>query len=208
MTPEQTRGLAEIARRFGDGSLRLTVWQNVLITGILDVHIGQAVAAIDSLGLSTSVSPIRAGLVACTGNFGCRFAAADTKSHAAQIADYCEAATPMEGPINIHLTGCHHSCAQHYIGDIGLIGARVPVNEEGDTVEGYHILAGGGFAEDAGIAAELYQNVRAEDAPRAVAKILSAYRNNRSNVDETFVAFARRHDAETLRRLADEETLA
>ena len=208
MTPEQTRGLAEIARRFGDGSLRLTVWQNLLITGIFDAHVERAVAAIDSLGLSTSVSPIRAGLVACTGNFGCRFAAADTKSHAAQIADYCEAVAPTDGPINIHLTGCHHSCAQHYIGDIGLIGARVPVNEEGDTVEGYHILAGGGFAEDAGIATELYQNVRAEDAPRAVAKILSAYRNNRSNVDETFVAFARRHDAETLRRLADEEALA
>ncbi len=208
MTPEQTRGLAEIARQFGDGSLRLTVWQNLLITGILDAHIEHAVAAIDSLGLSTSVSPIRAGLVACTGNFGCRFAAADTKSHAAQIADYCEAAVPIDGPINIHLTGCHHSCAQHYIGDIGLIGARVPVNEEGDTVEGYHILVGGGFAEDAGIATELYQSVRAEDAPRTVAKILSAYRNNRSNVDETFVAFARRHGAETLRRLADEETLA
>jgi ferredoxin-nitrite reductase len=208
MTPNQTRGLAEVAHQFGDGSLRLTVWQNVLITGILDAHVEQAVAVIESLGLSTSVSPIRAGLVACTGNFGCRFAAADTKSHAAQIADYCEAVAPMDGPINIHLTGCHHSCAQHYIGDIGLIGARVPVNEEGDTVEGYHILAGGGFAEDAGIATELYQNVRAEHAPHTVAKILSAYRNNRSNVDESFVAFARRHDAETLRRLADEENLA
>jgi ferredoxin-nitrite reductase len=208
MIPKQTRGLAEVARQFGDGSLRLTVWQNVLITGVPDAHVEQVTAAIDSLGLSTSVSPIRAGLVACTGSFGCRFAAADTKSHAAQIADHCEAVAPMDGPINIHLTGCHHSCAQHYIGDIGLIGARVPVNEEGDTVEGYHILAGGGFAEDAGIATELYQNVRAEDTPRIVAKILKAYRNNRSNGDETFVSFARRHDAETLRRLANEEALA
>ncbi len=40
-------------------------------------------------------------------------------------------------------TGCHHSCAQHYIGDIGLIAARVSINDEGDTVDGYHIVAGG-----------------------------------------------------------------
>ncbi|PWB92001.1 ferredoxin--nitrite reductase [Methylocystis sp. MitZ-2018] len=208
LTPEQARGLAEIARQFGDGGLRLTVWQNVLITGVADEHVAEAVAMIEALGLSTQASPIRAGLIACTGNVGCRFAAADTKRHAEEIAAYCETAAPVDTQINIHLTGCHHSCAQHYIGDIGLIGARVPVNDEGDTVEGYHIFVGGGFAEDAGFAAEFYQNVKAEKAPEMVARILRAYRENRSNADETFVAFARRHDIETLRRLANEESMA
>ena len=66
----------------------------------------------------------------------------------------------------------------------------------------------GGFAEDARIASELYSNVKAEDAPFAVAKILRAYRNNRAGADESFVAFARRNDIETLRRLAEEETPA
>ncbi|NUJ80251.1 NirA family protein [Methylocystis sp. FS] len=207
-TPEQARGLAEIARQFGDGGLRLTVWQNVLITGVADEHVAESVAMIEALGLSTQASPIRAGLVACTGNFGCRFAAADTKRHAEEIAAYCETAAPIDTPINIHLTGCHHSCAQHYIGDIGLIGARVPVNDEGDTVEGYHIFVGGGFAEDARIASEFYQNVKAEEAPAMVARILRAYRKNRANADETFVGFAHRHNIETLRRLANEESVA
>jgi len=207
-TPEQARGLAEIARQFGDGGLRLTVWQNMLLTGVADAHVADAVAMIAALGLSTQASPIRAGLIACTGNFGCRFAAADTKRHAEEIAAHCETAAPIDTPINIHLTGCHHSCAQHYIGDIGLIAARVPVNDEGDTVEGYHILVGGGFAEDAGFAAEFYQNVKAEEAPEMVARILRVYRENRSNADETFVSFARRHDIETLRRLANEESAA
>ncbi len=208
LTPEQARGLAEIARQFGDGGLRLTVWQNVLITGVADKLIAETVAAIEALGLSMKASPIRAGLVACTGNFGCRFAAADTKLHAEEIAAHCETAAPIDTPINIHLTGCHHSCAQHYIGDIGLIGARVPINDEGDTVEGYHILVGGGYAEDARIASELHQNVKAEDAPKTVAKILRAYRKNRASADETFVAFARRHDIETLRRVVNEESAA
>lgn len=205
LTGEQTRGLAAIAREYGDGGLRLTVWQNVLITGVADAQITPAVAAVEALGLSTKASHVRAGLVACTGNFGCRFAAADTKKHADQIAAYCEEAAPIDTPINIHVTGCHHSCAQHYIGDIGLIAVRVPINDDGDTVEGYHILAGGGFAENASIARELYQNVKAEDAPRVVARVLRAYLFHRDE-SETFAAFARRNDIEKIRRLADAET--
>ncbi|QGM96758.1 NirA family protein [Methylocystis parvus] len=205
LTPAQTRGLAEIAHSLGDGGLRLTVWQNILVTGVEDDDVARAAEAIAALGLSIEASPIRAGLVACTGSFGCRFAAADTKRDAAMIADHCETASPIDVPINIHLTGCHHSCAQHYIGDIGLVGARVPVNDEGDTVAGYHILAGGGFGEDAAIAREIFQNVKAEDAPERVASILRAYRRARSDDAEPFVAFARRHDAETIRRLSDAE---
>ncbi|WP_424360330.1 NirA family protein [Methylocystis parvus] len=205
LTPTQTRGLAEIARALGDGGLRLTVWQNLLITGVKDSDIARAIEAIEALGLATQVSPVRAGLVACTGSFGCRFAAADTKSDAAKIADHCETHAPMDTPINIHLTGCHHSCAQHYIGDVGLIGARVPINDEGDAVAGYHILVGGGFAEEAGIARVIFQNVKAEYTPRVVASLLRAYRDARLNELETFVSFARRLDLETLRGLAEAE---
>jgi ferredoxin-nitrite reductase len=207
LTSEEARGLARAARDHGDGGLRLTVWQNLLLTGVPDARVADAIAAVEALGLSTKASPIRAGLVACTGKFGCRFAAADTKRHAALIADHCEATAPMDTPVNIHLTGCHHSCAQHYIGDIGLIGARVPINDEGEAVEGYHILVGGSFGNEAAIARELFQNVRAEDAPETVAAILRVYRRCRESNTEDFAAFARRCDAATIRRLAESEIL-
>ncbi len=64
------------------------------------------------------------------------------------IAKWCEARVELDGPVNIHLTGCHHSCAQHYIGDIGLIACKVDVGEDADPVEGYHIHVGGGFGPD------------------------------------------------------------
>ena len=103
--------------------------------------------------------------MACTGNAGCRFAASDTKRHAEEIARWCEARVELDGPVNIHLTGCHHSCAQHYIGDIGLLACKVQVSEDADAIEGYHILVGGGFGPDAALARELYRDVKAEDAP-------------------------------------------
>ena len=206
MTCDQMRGLAKIAGDLGDGDIRLTVWQNLLISGVADQSLALAGAAIDALGLAVKASHLRAGLIACTGNAGCKFAASDTKRHAAEIGDWCESRVPIETPLNIHLTGCHHSCAQHYISDIGLLAAKVPTGNEDDTVEGYHLYAGGGFGPDAEIGREVYRDVRAEDAPKIVERLLKAYLANRGSADETFLAFSRRHDGEALRRMADAET--
>ena len=206
-TCEQMRSLAKIARDLGDGDIRLTVWQNLLISGVRDDNAELAIAAIEKTGLAVKASQIRAGLIACTGNAGCKFAASDTKRHAAAIGDWCDGRVEIDTPLNIHLTGCHHSCAQHYISDIGLIAAKVPVGEGDDTVEGYHLFAGGGFGPDADIGQEIYRDLKAEDAPKTVEKLLKAYLAHRISKEETFLAFARRHDGETLRKLADADTL-
>jgi ferredoxin-nitrite reductase len=202
---DQMRGLAKIAHDLGDGDIRLTVWQNLLISGVADANLALATAAIEKLGLAVKASTIRAGLIACTGNAGCKFAASDTKRHAAAIGDWCETRVPIETPLNIHLTGCHHSCAQHYISDIGLLAAKVPVGNDDDTVEGYHLYAGGGFGPEADIGQEVYRDIKAEDAPQTVERLLKAYLANRVSPDETFLTFSRRHDGETLRKLADAE---
>jgi len=205
VTCEQMRGLAKIAQDLGDGDIRLTVWQNLLISGVPDDKVTLATAAIESIGLEVKTSEIRAGLIACTGRAGCKFGNADTKRTAAGIADWCEPRVPVETPINIHLTGCHHSCAQHYISDIGMIGARIAVGDSDDTVDGFHIFTGGGFGPDAEMGQEVFHDVAAEDAPVYVERLLKAYVSHRTSPDETFLTFARRHDGETLRKLADAE---
>jgi ferredoxin-nitrite reductase len=202
ITVAQMRGLASIAADLGDGDIRLTVWQNLLISGLSDDRVALAQAAIEALGLTTKASAIRAGLVACTGSTGCRFAAAHTKEHAEEIAAWCEPRVTLDTPVNIHVTGCHHSCAQHYIGDIGLIAARVPVNDDGDTVDGYHVLVGGGFGPDARLARDIYRNIKAEDAPLTVERILKGYLAHREG-NETFLAFSKRHEADALKAMFD-----
>jgi len=203
LTAAQMRGIAKIAGDLGDGDLRLTVWQNLLISGVPDEKVALAEAAIEALGLSTKATSVRAGLVACTGNVGCKFAASDTKRHAEEIARWCESRVELDGPVNIHLTGCHHSCAQHYIGDIGLLACRVATSDEGDTVEGYHILVGGGFGPDAALAREIYKDVKAEDAPRTIERMLKGYLAQRDG-SETFLAFAKRHEVDALKTMFEE----
>src|SRR6516164_7098321 len=207
MTADQMRGLAQVARDLGDGDIRLTVWQNLIISGVHSENVKAAQARIEALGLSTSTNSIRAGLVACTGNIGCKFAASDTKRHAEEIARWCESRVALDGPVNIHLTGCHHSCAQHYIGDIGLLACKVQTSEDGDAVEGYHIHVGGGFGPDATIAPEIYHDVKAEDAPKTVERMLKAYLAHRVSPQESFLAFTRRHEIDALRSLIEGETV-
>jgi ferredoxin-nitrite reductase len=192
----------------GDGDIRLTVWQNLLLSGIPTGKLQAAETAIEKLGLTTKASSIRAGLVACTGNVGCRFAASDTKRHAEEIARWCETRVDLDGPINIHLTGCHHSCAQHYVGDIGLLACKVQETEESEPIEGYHVLVGGGFGPDATLAREIYRDVKATDVPATIERLLKAYLAGRASKDETFLAFARRHDDAAIKQMTQPELVS
>jgi ferredoxin-nitrite reductase len=204
MTVAQMKGLAETAATLGDGDIRLTVWQNLLISGVPDGKVDAAKQMIAELGLSTEANAIRRGLVACTGNTGCKFAASDTKRHAEEIAAWCETRADLDTPVNIHLTGCHHSCAQHFISEIGLLACKVQEGDEGDAVEGYHVLIGGGFGPHAALGREIYRDVKARDVPQMIERILKAYLAHRSSKDESFLAFARRHEIDALKTMAAE----
>jgi ferredoxin-nitrite reductase len=196
LTSAQMRALADIADQHGSGDLRLTVWQNLLITDIPADQIDIVRQKIDELGLHHSPSNIRSGIVACTGNTGCRFSATDTKRHATQIADYLDERLQLDVSINIHLTGCPHSCAQHFIGDIGLLGAKVGP----DMIEGYHLFVGGAYGDRQEIGRELLRDIPAPDVPGIIEMILRGYLGTRAS-DESFTDFVRRHSTEQLQTM-------
>jgi ferredoxin-nitrite reductase len=202
LTARQMREIAAIAREFGDGDIRLTVWQNFLLSGLPEDRVSEVQRRVEAIGLDWRPHSIRAGLVACTGNKGCRFSASDTKGHALAIAEYLETRVALDQPVNVHLTGCPNSCAQHYIGDIGLLGAKVAVDADGEeTVEGYHVYVGGGFAAEPAIGRELYRDIKAEHLPALIERMLEAYLARRESERETFRAFTARYSTDALKAL-------
>ena len=199
MTTDQARTLADLSQRYTSGDIRLTVWQNLILTGVRDDYVESVQAAIRDCGLDYEATSVRAGLVACTGSAGCKFAGAPTKANAMTIAERLESTLTLDQPINIHLTGCHHSCAQHYIGDIGLIAYQV---EQGDDmVDGYHVCLGGGWGSRQGIAREVFSSIPFEAIPDLITAIVSGYLQHRSDETESFVDFARRHSDEELKNM-------
>jgi len=193
---EQMRALADIAERFGSGTVRLTVWQNLLISDIPDAVLAEAQEAIELAGMSWDAGSIGGSIVACTGNTGCKFSASDTKAHALAIVRHLEGRLALDQPINIHLTGCPNSCAQHAIADIGLLGIKIGE----DAIEGYHVSVGGAAGDAQVLARELYRDVGAEDVPAVIERVLRSYLRER-RVTETFQDFTARHGIDELQRL-------
>ena len=195
--------LADLAERFGAGELRLTVFQNALIPHVADRDTAALVAALEQVGLSASPSSYAAGTVACTGNAGCKFAMTDTKGAAVTLARHLERSAPLDGPINIHITGCPNSCAQHYCGDIGLLGVGGGTGQDGEAVEAYNVLFGGGMDQEQALAEEAYRAVPVAQLPALLTRVLRVYQSHRL-AGESFNEFIRRQGVAAVTRLAGE----
>jgi ferredoxin-nitrite reductase len=150
------------------------------------------------MGFHHEASRICGGLVACTGSTGCKYAGADTKGHALALGRHLYKRVQIDQPINIHLTGCPNSCAQHYVGDIGLQGVKV--NAGGSSVDGYHIVFGGGTGAGAGIAKEVFKGISFDEVPALLERVLKRFLELRQP-GESFATFTRRHDVKILQEM-------
>jgi ferredoxin-nitrite reductase len=197
-TSRQMRRVANLAANYGSGQVRLTPWQNLLIPDVPDAFVETVKRQVVRMGLHHEATPVTGGLVACTGNAGCKWAATDTKRHAVALARHLEQRVRLDQPINIHLTGCPNSCAQHYVGDIGLQGVKVQAG--GSTVEGYHIVLGGGTGAQSGVGRQVFTSLSFDEIPGLLEKFLKAYLNRRQQ-GESFTAFTRRHEVRELQEM-------
>jgi ferredoxin-nitrite reductase len=188
---KQMRALADIADEYGSGDLRLTVWQNLIIPNISADRLAMAIECLRGAGLDCTAGAVLRGTVACTGNHGCRYSATDTKTHAIELANMLDARFKIDQPVNLHVTGCPHSCAQHYVGDIGLLGTKV------GGAEGYQVVIGGGSDLDKGLARELISSIAYSDLPPAMENLFEAYVERRTP-NESFLEFSRRHSISEL----------
>jgi len=198
LTPKQMLRVAEIADLYGSGEIRLTVWQNFIIPNVPDAFVETARKALQKAGFETRPSHLRSGLIACTGNSYCKYAQTNTKGHALALADYLEKKLSLDSPLNIHLTGCPNSCAQHYMGDIGLLGVKI----KGE--EGYHVFVGGGFGGNQAVGRQVFSGVPIVELPQTLEKMLKGYLRRRQ-LGETFQQFTRRNDLNTLQAIFSNE---
>jgi ferredoxin-nitrite reductase len=198
LTSRQMRRLSDLATNYGSSGLRLTPWQNLLLPDIPDGFVETVKRQLVRIGLHHDATNVLGGLVACTGNTGCKWAATDTKGQAVALGAYLNQRLELDHPINLHLTGCPNSCAQHYVGDIGLQGVKVNVG--GESVEGYHVVFGGGTGADAAIGKQVFTGISFGELPQLLEQVLRTYLARRNN-GESFASFTRRHDVKQLQEM-------
>jgi len=198
LTPRQLFRIADLADNYGSGEIRLTVWQNFIIPNIPEAYVETVKKPLRKMGLDYQQSNLASGVIACTGNRYCKFSSTDTKGHSLSLIKHLEKHVELDQPVNIHFTGCPNSCAQHYMGDIGMLGAKTR-----DGREAYHVFVGGGFGKNAACGRQIYQALPFDEINAAVEKILRAYLKHRQP-GESFQAFTTRHDVNSLQLLFQE----
>ena len=194
ITPKQMLRLADLTELYGSGEVRLTVWQNFIIPNVADAFVPTLKRALEKAGFATKQSNIASGVIACTGNSFCKFAQSNTKGHALELIKHLEKKVLLDQPVNIHVTGCPNSCAQHYMGDIGCLGTKVR------GVDGYHVFVGGGFGKNQAVGRQVFSGVSATELPAMLEKMLRVYLQKREG-RETFQQFTTRHDLNALQVL-------
>ncbi|MGF1530828.1 MAG: NirA family protein [Puniceicoccaceae bacterium] len=195
ITPKQLQRLADLADHYGSGEIRLTVWQNLVIPNISDAYLETVKKAVLKLGLDYRQSNITSGIIACTGNRYCKYSSTDTKGHALELSKYLNKRLTLDQPVNIHFTGCPHSCAQHYMGDIGLLGAKTR-----DGEEAYHLCVGGGFGANQAVGRQIFQAMPFEEIKPTIERLLLRYLADRLP-GESFQAFSNRHEVGQLQEM-------
>ena len=198
VTGQQTIQIADLAAEIG-GDIRIARQQNFIITGVPEKRVDEVIGRVAEIGFPLEVNAIRGASVGCTGQPLCNYAVAETKSKLKEIVLRLEErfGREVEG-IKLGVDGCPHSCAHHWVSDIGLQGTTARGDEAGhDKLEAYEIYLRGGLGENGEIGRPLLRRVPSEEAPAYVERLIAAYLSERQN-GESFQAFAKRKSDEEL----------
>lgn len=153
--------LARLAEVYGNGEIRATVEQNMIIPHIADDKLEAFLAEPLLEEFSVAPAPLTRSLVSCTGSRYCNFALIETKQRALELARELDAELDIPSRVRVHWTGCPNSCGQPQVADIGLIGTKA--RKDGQVVEGVDIYTGGTVGHEARLGTRLEKAVPCDD---------------------------------------------
>jgi len=203
LTTAQLCGLARIAATSGDGIVRVTIDQNLVLAYIPLARLQRVHAALEEIGLGAPHAHEIDDVVTCPGAYSCNLALTKTMNLGAALTEVLKGYDdPQIRRLTIKASGCPNACGQHWIGDIGFYGNARKI--EGKEVPFYQMLLGGGYDEQGMLRFGLaIQSIPARLAPDAVTRVLDHFLANRGE-GETFRQYVLRHKVETFRELTRE----
>ena len=186
LTSAQMRAIAAIAADAGDGLIRITIDQNLLIGFVPLKNLPRVHAALAAAGLGEPGAHQIDDVVTCPGAYSCNLALTKSMNLGAAIQQTVRKYTSPEArKLNVKISGCPNSCGQHWTADFGFYGNARKI--EGREVP-YYLMVLGGSATEFGFAV---QSIPARLAPTAVERVLDHYQSNRLP-DEPFRAYVSR----------------
>ena len=200
---DQMIALADLAESVG-GDVRLTRQQNFVLTNVAIDRLDDVKATLAEIGLPLDAGALRGDAVACTGEPHCNFSVTETKSRMDGLVQLLEERFGKEADgLRMHLDGCPHACAHHWVGDLGFQGTTVR-DAEGKRRQAYDIFVRGSLDRPAAIARPVFRRVPTEELDDAVVGLVDGWIAQRG-IGETFRTFCDRTSDDDLGLLAGRE---
>jgi len=192
LTGDQMRGVAKLAEETGDGMIRVTIEQNLVLGFVQVANLRRVYASLKLIGLNLYGANEIADVVTCPGAYSCNLALTKTMNLGAALYEAVKNHPDKAvRKLNIRSSGCPNSCGQHWIGDIGFYGNARKIN--GKEVPYYMMLLGGGYDETGIMRFGLsVQSIPARLAPAAAQRVLDHFVANRQD-GENFRQYVMRH---------------
>jgi sulfite reductase beta subunit-like hemoprotein len=191
---DQLIAVAELVESFG-GDVRLTRQQNLIVTGVEDVE--AALARLAEIGLTLETNEVWANSIACTGEPHCNFSVGETKERLRALLEHLETTFGEEiAELRLHLDGCPHACAQHWVGDLGFQ-ATTGKDADGNRIGAYDIFVRGSLGPAPQIGGSLFRRVASDQLEAAVEGLVRGWLDGRA-AGETFTEFQRRSSDDEL----------
>ena len=198
----QLRLVADLAERYGSGSVRATPQQKLVIVDVDPSRADELVKELDGLDLRARPDAFRRGMMACTGIEFCKLAIGETKGRAQWLSsELAERLPGFDEEIRIHVNGCPNSCARFQVADIGLMSA-LHTRPDGTRSDAFLVHLGGTMGEDGAFGRKVKGvRVYAEDAADYLEALLRRYLRDRDG-EGSFAEYVNRLDDAALARFA------
>jgi sulfite reductase beta subunit-like hemoprotein len=212
LTSEQMRIVAELARAYGDGSVRLTIDQNVLFRWVNVSDVRQLYRRLAGAGLGQADAGTIADVASCPGAESCRLAVTQSRGLARMLEDHLRdrpALMAAADGARIKISGCPNGCGQHHIATFGFQGSVRRIGSQ--PVPQYFVMVGGGVTRNGVRFARLAAKIPARRIPEAVERLIRLYARDRSDGESATTYFARvdlaavKEALDGLDRLADRD---
>lgn len=178
ITAEQMLFVADLAERYSNGNLRTTINQNMVIRWIPADRIAGLYEDLASRGLADPGAELVEDIIACPGTDTCGLGITSSKGLARALAEVFPAGRVPEdlAGVDVKISGCHNSCAQHHISTIGLhgVGKRL-----GDHVAPHYELHLGGSVNGTAKVGKMIVKLPAQSVPTAISHLIDVYRRDR-----------------------------
>jgi sulfite reductase beta subunit-like hemoprotein len=197
---DQLIAVADLVESFG-GDVRITRQQNFIVTGVPNERVDEVVARLAEIGFPLETNEVWANSIGCTGEPHCNFSVGETKQRLGRLVEHLEGVFAERiADLRLHLDGCPHACAQHWVGDLGFQGTTGK-DDDGRRLSAYDIFVRGSLAPEPEIARPLFRRVPSERLEIAVEGLVRGWLDGRRD-GEPFTEFQRRLSDEELGLLA------